>query len=242
MRYSSVFLSFLMGISYAGSAIGQSFIVERQFGQATNDTCQSYVLAIALAFKNDSNFKMKDWAELRKMENLIRTEVKKNMDARSANLASPEDSKKAIEYVTQGKYTLNYKDDALDPADFQKKIKDTTGVSSRSAFDNVPSFLVGSIVKDVIITSALRIAAKSYKSGHQFAILGVSSSVPSSKVEYLVLNSAARGKNASEKQIDVCEVGVPDEKSPYFASLGWTSDIEFNPPGGKMRAWQIVTK
>jgi hypothetical protein len=231
-----------LGLCCAEVAQAQSFIIEKQFGQATGDTCQSYVLALALAFKKDPAFPMADWSELRKVENAIRAEVKKNMDARGVTIASGDDSRKALETFTNGKYTIDMGDSALEAPAFQRKIISITGVSSRSAFDQAPTFLAGTLVSDVIISGALRIAAKSYRDGHQFAILGVSSSVPNSSVEYLVLNSAARRKSPTEKQIDICETGVPDEKSPYFASLAWTNDIDFNASPGKMRAWQIVRK
>ncbi|MDR6657579.1 hypothetical protein J2W51_000121 [Tardiphaga robiniae] len=183
---------------------------------------------------------MKNWSDLRDFETQVRTEIKKNMGTRPS--ANGDDSRKAIETVTKGRYTLDLKDNAIDPVAFHKKIVEVTGVSNRSSFDNIPSFLAGVIVKDIIISSALKIEGKPYGEGHQFAILGVSSPDPNSNVEYLVLNSGARRKTPTEKQIDVCEVGVPDDKSPYFASLGWSKNINFNAPAGKMRAWRLVKK
>ena len=238
-------LALCCGSAPAAYAEG-SFLVEQQFGQATTNTCQSYVLAIALALKGDPDFRMNDWAALRAFELRFRAEIKKRMDAAGAIEATDNDSRAAMETVTGARYTLASKGELSAP-NFQAAVIATTGISSENDFSKVPAFLFGSIVKDAVISSATRIEAKSYKNAaghgsHQFVILGASQTASNSNVKYLVLNSAARRKTPSEKSIDVCTDGVPDEKSPYFASLAWTNNIDFNAPGGSMRFWSIVRK
>lgn len=219
-----------------------TFIVDQQVGQATGHTCQSYVLAIALAFKRDPTISLKSWREMRQLESYLRQEVVKARDARLPNvpvadrLASPADSAKAVETVTGNKYTVKYR--TYDITQFGNVIGTETGVTTRVGLQ--PSFIVGSLVKDVVISSAKRIGQSQYNSGHQFAILGVSGPADSTRV-YLVLNSAAY-KRLGDPAFNTCQDGLPDDPGPYFPSLSWQNDIEFNLDGGKFRGMTVEKK
>ncbi len=72
--------------------------------------------------------------------------------------------------MTNGAYTVSYK--AYDEADFVKLVGARTGVTSAVSLE--PSFLIGGLVRDVVISSAKKIGDTAYNSGHQFAIFGVS--------------------------------------------------------------------
>lgn len=233
----------------AGSAAPQSkeptFIIDQQVGQATGHTCQSYVLAIALAFKLDPGIPLKSWRDIRDLEGRLRAEVVKARDARQPTvpvdkrLVSPADSAQAVEVVSGGTYTVTYK--TYDETQFVQAVGARTGVST--AIGLRPSFLIGGLVKDVLISSARKIGDKPYNSGHQFAILGVSGPQNSSSAlrQYLVLNSAAYRK-PGEQAFNTCQDRMPDDPGPYFPSLSWRNDIEWNLDNGRMRAMTVDRK
>ncbi len=221
-----------------------TFIIEKQVGQATGHTCQSYVLAIALAFKRDPQVPLHTWRQLRDVETRIRAEIVKARDARlpkdtpaKDRLAIPVDSAKAVQLATNDKYTLAYK--ALDAVEFGKFTGARTGVTAK--VDLQPSFIIGGLVKDVVISSAKKIGGEPYTSGHQFSILGISGPDNSTR-EYLVLNSAAYKAKPGEQLFNSCQDELPDQAGPYFPSLSWRNDIEWNFDGNKLRAMTVEKK
>ena len=230
------------GGELAAQGADPTFIIDRQVGQATNDTCQSYVLAIALAFKRDPHIPLKSWRDLRDLELKLRQQVVIARDARQAGvppadrLTSQADSAKAVEAVTGGVYTLSYR--TVTEPDLGALVAATTGVGSKAAAGL--SFVLGAAVKDVVISSATQIGSKPYRRGHQFAILGVDGP-PNSTRQYLVLNSAAY-KVKGRQAFNSCQDGLPDDAGPYFPSLSWHDDITFNPDSGKVRAMTITRK
>ncbi len=217
-----------------------TFIVDQQVGQATGDTCQSYVLAIALAFKRDPTIPLASWRDLRDIELRLRAEVVKARDARlpgvppAKRLAIPADSAKAMEAVTGGAYTVAYK--TIAEPDLGEFVRSTTGVGFKA--DAGLSFVLGSTVKDVVISSAKMIGTKAYNSGHQFSILGVDGP-PNSGRQYLVLNSAAY-RVKDKQSFNSCQAGLPDDAGPYFPSLSWHNDVTFNLDGGRVRVLTVV--
>ena len=223
-------------------AADPTFIVDQQVGQATGDTCQSYVLAIALAFKRDPNIPLASWRDLRDLELRLRAEVVKARDARlpgvppAKRLATPADSAKAMETVTKGAYTVAYR--TIAEPDLGGVVATTTGVNSKAVAGL--SFVLGSTVKDVVISSAKMIGSKPYNSGHQFSILGVDGP-PDSTRHYLVLNSAAY-RVKGKQSFNSCQANLPDDAGPYFPSLSWHDDITFNLDGGKVRVMTVVPK
>ncbi|KAA0574402.1 hypothetical protein FZ983_28125 [Azospirillum sp. B21] len=244
MRSASVFPTLvLLGIAAPALADDPTFLIEQQVGQATSDTCQSYVLAIALAFKRDPAFPLRDWRSLRTMEERLRAEVVKARNARyeteapgtpeSKRFANVKDYKIAINNATNSKYTVQEK--AYDIDALGNTISGKTGISSKSNLG--ASFILGNAVKDVAISSATKIGDKIYKDGHLFTILGVSGP-PNSTREYLVLNSAAY-KIKGSPPFNACQESLPDSTGPYFATLAWRNDIEWKLSGGKYRVITI---
>lgn len=241
------FLAFICnaGAMEMGYAQDPTFIIDKQVGQATGSTCQSYVLAIGLAFKRDPKIPLRSWRDIRDMEQRVRQEVVKARDARQPNvppanrLASPADSATAVQIVTGGAYTVSYK--TYDEATFAQAIATRTGVITEIGLQ--PSFILGSLVKDIIISSAKKIGDKPYDSGHQFAIFGISGPLNSSSAarRYLVLNSAAY-KKPGQQAFNSCQDGLPDDAGPYFPSLSWRNDIEWNLDGGRLRGMTIDAK
>jgi hypothetical protein len=208
---------------------GGGFIVEPA-GQATGSTCQSYALAVALATKNDAAFKINTAADLRKVEKAIRAEIKKlagTSDVTHAHVQS------GFANFTGGKYTLKFKD--VPEPDIGTVVGQVTGIKSAAAVP--PSFLLGAVVKDVILASATKIGSDSYNSGHIFTIYGVDGPQNSNR-RYLILNSGVKIK---DKRF-TCEENLPDDPGDYSAALTWkkTGEVAFKPVGGdKVRLWTI---
>ncbi len=81
MTRAVLFLLFTPLMALAQPAAAQpkdpTFLIEKQVGQATGHTCQSYVLAIAFAFKRDRNLPLRSWRDVRELEQRLRAEVVK---------------------------------------------------------------------------------------------------------------------------------------------------------------------
>jgi hypothetical protein len=212
-----------------GQTTGSGIIVEPS-GQATTQSCQSYVLALALAFKNDPAFRISTAADLRKAE----TDIREAIVARAAGADVNHDHvKKGFEDYTAGKYVLRIRD--VDTAQLVDLSSQRTGVTSAS---QVPlNFLLRSVVKDVAISSATKIGSDSYANGHIFTILGVDGP-PNSNQRVLLLNSAVKSGGTTR---NACTPGLPDSPGPYTASATWrkVADIEFKKFGGKVKLWTV---
>jgi len=199
-------------------------------GQATGNTCQSYALGVALAFKRDPLFKVNTAAELRSVELGIREEIKK---VSGTNDVSHDHIKQGFDAYTKGIYKLTFKDVTI--PDVGSEAGRRSGITSAAL---VPAnFLLGAVVKDVVLASATRIDANPYGSGHIFTVLGADGP-PNSGQRLLILNSAVKVK---DKTRNTCTDGVPDDPGPYTAELSWKSisDINFKPFGGKIRLWFV---
>ncbi|MDM0001209.1 hypothetical protein QTI24_21565 [Variovorax sp. J22P240] len=201
-------------------------------GQATGSSCQSYALAVALAFKRDAAFPVQTASDLRKVETGIRSKIKQA--AGSADVTHVH-VKAGFDAYTSGRYKLTIKPGEL--AAVGNAVAARSGVSSEQA--TPPTFLLGAVVKDVLLASATRIGKDSYGGGHIFTILGATLPANSSQ-KFLILNSGVKvkGENTARK---ACSDGVPDKLDPYVAMLGWTKsvDIEFKQASGKVLLWTI---
>ncbi len=213
------------GVALAGAG----FVIEPA-GQATGSTCQSYALAVALATKKDSNFKIDTAAELRNAETAIRKMIKKQAGTSDVSHAHIQTG---FQEFTGGKYVLKFKD--VPEPDIGTVVGQATGITSAGAVPS--SFLLGSVVKNVVLASATKIGQDTYSAGHIFTIYGVDGP-PNSDRQYLVLNSAVKVK---DKRF-TCEENLPDDPGNYSASLSWkkTGEITFKPVSGdKIRLWTV---
>ena len=213
------------GVALAGGG----FVVEPA-GQATGSTCQSYALAVALATKKDPNFEIDTAADLRKAESAIRAEIKKQAGTSDVSHAHIQTG---FQKFTGGKYTLKFKD--VPEPDIGTVVGKATGITSAGAVPS--SFLLGSVVNNVVLASATKIGQDTYGAGHIFTIYGVDGP-PNSDRRYLILNSAVKVK---DKRF-TCEENLPDDPGNYSASLGWkkTGEIAFKPVSGdKIRLWTV---
>jgi hypothetical protein len=135
---------------------------------------------------------------------------------------------------TGGRYIIKMQDVYI--AQLGALAAQRSGVGSQSAAP--PTFLLGSVFKDVLLSSATKIGVDSYASGHIFTILG-SDGGPNSNQKLLVLNSAVKVKDTTKNS---CSDGVPDDPGPYTATMSWraTNTVELKQfTAGKARVWLV---
>lgn len=212
------------------AAFGDSGFLIESVGQATGSTCQAYALAVALATKKDAAFRIQTAADLRKVETGIRAEIKKQA-GESDVLHSHIES--GFGHYTGGKYHLKFKE--VREADIGNVVRKVTGITSAAAVP--PTFLLGTVAKDVILASATKIGPDSYNEGHIFTIYGVDGPANSNR-RYLILNSGVRVKG---KRF-TCVQGLPDDPGDYSASLSWKNSaaIAFKTlDGNKVKLWTV---
>ena len=212
------------------TVFGASGFVVEPAGQATGSSCQSYALAVALATKKDPAFRIDTAADLRKTETAIRAEIKKLAGQSDVSHAHIQDG---FARYTGGKYVLKFKE--VPEANIGTIVAEATGITSSATVPS--SFLLGVVVKDVVLASATRIAADSYKNGHIFAIYGADGP-PNSNRKFLILNSGVKVKDKRYS----CEEGLPDDPGNYSASLSWktTGEIAFKSVGGgNVKLWRV---
>lgn len=212
-------------------------VVENPVGQATGSTCQSYVLALGLAFKKDAAFPISSWRQLRtaetKIRNAIVEEFKKRVPGTIEIKANHEDVKSGFTKYTRGVYRLSIKD--VDLQGLSDIVGSRTGVTKGEVVPQ--NFLVGAVVKDVVMSSAVRIDGDSYSDGHIFTILGMDGPMNSTR-KFLILNS---GVKIRDKTRNACLNELPDDPGPYTASINWRSltSIELTSFGGMYKVWLV---
>ena len=139
-----------------------SFVVD-PVGQATTSSCQSYVLALSLAFKRDAAFSALNWSQLRTAETKIRKAIVDAFNNRmpSATKINPshDDVRTGFEKYTSGLYTLKIRD--VDIQGLSDLVGSRTGVTTANAVPQ--NFLLGAVVKDVVMSSARKIGNDSYQ-------------------------------------------------------------------------------
>lgn len=206
-------------------------------GQATGNSCQSYVLANALAYKKDKAFRIETSAELRDTERQIRKAIELAASTHPDNPGvNHDDIRRGFEAYTSNVYTVKTRD--LDLVALSDAVGKRSGITSAALVP--PTFLFGSVVADVAISSAKKIGGYSYADGHLFSILGIDGP-PDSSRRFLVLNSAVKVKDIAR---NACIDGVPDDSGPYTASIKWysQSEIDFKTYGGKLKLWTVEKK
>jgi len=222
-------LTLLLIMALPATVRAEPGFVVQPIGQATNSTCQSYALGVALAFKRDAQFKLTTAADLRKTELAIRAAIKSAAGTESVN---HDHIKKGFESFTNGIYKLKFR--VVDLAQVGEEVKKRSGVTSPVPLE----FLLGAIVKDVVLASATMIDNYPYSQGHIFTLLGADGP-PNSNQKLLILNSAIKVKGIERNS---CSEDLPDDPGPYTAGLSWKdfNSIKFkvNSPG-KVLLWTI---
>ncbi len=215
---------------YSQSVHAEARFLVQPSGQANYHSCQSYALAVALAFKRDKAFKLDTAADLRKVETDIRAEIKKQAGNNEVNHTHVE---KGFSAYTKGSYVLKIID--VTEPDMGEKMIQRSGIAYKNAVP--PDFFLGVAVKDVALTSLISIGKNTYRSGHIVALLGVDGP-PNSNRSYLVLNSGVKIKDTNKT---TCEEGIPDDSGPYTAQVSWvpSTEIDFRRFGSKLKLWQV---
>lgn len=221
-------------LAASGAQADPSFVVTSTTGQANFSSCQSYALAVALAFKRDPTFPITTWSDLRNTELAIRGQIDAARKARDPKSdVNHDDISQGFLTYTGAKHKLVRA--TTDLTGLSQAAASRSGVSSAAS---VPaSFLLGGAVKDVVLSSATQIEGFPYKSGHIFTILGVDGP-PNNNQRYLVLNSAAK---KDTQTVVTCQAGLPDDPGPYQASLAWVkvTDIKLKAFDGKFSLWTV---
>lgn len=223
--------AFAGGLALAAAQSRAADFLIQPSGQATDSSCQSYALAVALAIKRDKDFVVDTAADLRRVETAIRAAIKKEAGAGDV---SHTHIVKGFQAYTKDKYQLRMK--PVDLAQVGEVVRARSGVSSKSA--TPPTFALGAVIKDVVLASALKIGPDSYAQGHIFAMLGADGP-PSSNQEFLILNSGVKLAPAEPIQ---CRNGIPDSPGKYTGLLSWrkAGDISYRlDSGGKVLLWTI---
>lgn len=225
-----LFLTFALGSSLCtGAVAGTGFAIDPS-GQATGNSCQSYALGVALAFKRDAAFPLDSAAALRDTELRIRAKI---VQAANGAEVTHEHVKAGFLAYTGGRYKLATQTVAI--AAIGEAIGARSGVTSAAV--TPMDFFLGNVVRDVVLSSATKIENDSYAGGHIFTLLGVDGG-PNSNQRFLVLNSAVKVKNMVKNG---CSNGVPDDPGPYTASLSWKSvnAISFKTFNDKILLWTV---
>lgn len=227
--FASVFV--LAGVPMA--SLGQVSFVQAPEGQSTSVSCQSYALSVALAFRKDPKFTINTAAELRMAEDGIRAEIVKAKGA--AAEVSHEHVAAGFKAYTRGQYLL--KAQWVDLPALGSLAGSVSGVSSAAGAP--PTFLLGATVKDVVLTSVVRVGTSKYASGHIISLMGVDGKADSNR-RYLALNGGIKVEGLPAQM--ACVDGVPDKPSRYAAGVNWlkSSEVDFKDFGGKYLAWTVV--
>jgi len=215
------------------SAYAQLRFLQEPVGQFNGYSCQSYALAVALAFRKDGNFQISTADQLRRSEEEIRVKI---LAAKgSAAEVTREHVKAGFKAFTGGAYVVKEKvvNDIPTLGDSTSSI---TGISVASTVP--PAFLIGATVKDVVLTSVTRVGTSNYPSGHFISLLGVDGP-PNSSRKYLVLNGGIKVDGLPAKL--TCVDGVPDKPSKYDAGISWLTgeDLDFKAFAGKYVVWTV---
>jgi hypothetical protein len=235
----------LMGIPtllvflYSTNAIaGPEKLLFEPASQDSHYTCQSYSIGVLAAFLSNSGVSPTNAAELRAMELSLRKKIETNAVAagRPSDKSEFEDWKLALEQHSSNKLTLK----AQTFANWDDTVRFIASKTGISRSDNLPAFLLPSVVKTPVMLSFKKIEASDYtgSSGagtHVATVFGThlplqtmgEDAVP----ELLILNSAVKWGTKYGK--NMCVMNNLTDRDPYQAHLIRTTQyIKYKHPGG----------
>lgn len=204
--------------------------------QATNQTCQAYVLAVALSMLDTSKFTSPAWRVndkegFRLNEMTIRGAIVQQMQQRLKRKPKPSDDstrddwKAAIKQLTFGQFALGQKT-FLSLTDMIQFLE--TRLPIRSKVNPLAPLLISSPAT-LYFTSVRRIEHSLYK-GHIVSIAGIHRppdiKTPAATPELLLINSAAKGDDNECLPPEVAE-------KRWFGTASWTMDYEVKDFDGK---------
>lgn len=184
--------------------------------QSTGKTCQSYSAALAIAAKNDSEFKIETYGELRLFEQKFRQKLEQT--------GKPYDHSnwvKVMEEITGGKYSLD-----------RKYVSDITvwmkELSEATIIDSDIDVLLRRLTRnsfDVVLTSVTSIAGSNYKTGHIIGVIGVIGDGLNSSTKLVAFNSAIKGEGGAGVMCDESHMTSQGDLS-YKAGVLNTNDFQ----------------
>jgi hypothetical protein len=227
----SRFALFFFVFSVAPAVGGPVEIVVNPSPQEFSNTCQSYSMALALSFNSLSPFQANSASELRDLERRIRRALEQSaeMAGRKPSQAQRADWRAAVEKVTNGVLTVDWKEFAhLDPA--IRFVANLTGIASPRRLGTALSV---SLVKTPALMSFTRIEGSTYSTSHVVTVFGVQEtqgSIPDSATpELLLANSAVKYAGGVK---NICAQEDLSDADKYRAMTTLTSNYELNKFGG----------
>jgi hypothetical protein len=223
--FATILLTVVIVLPRASYSDGPLDFVINPSPQEFSNTCQSYSMAMSVTFTPGSPFVANTAMELRDLERRTRAALLK-----SAGGAEPirKDWKAAVEAVTNGVLTVNWKEFSdLDPA--MRFAAEMTGISNPDTLGNVLSV---SLVKTPVMLSFMRIGGSSYPSGHIVTVFGVqlppASMSNSAHPKLLLVNSAVKYPGGIK---NICAEEDLSDADKYRAIITLTDDYDIKPMG-----------
>ena len=188
--------------------------------QAAGNTCQSYSLALALAFAPAYPTGPKTAQELRDLERRIRTELVKSA---AGGTIDRTDWKVAVEAATGGKLTVASRQFAdLDAA--LRFVALQTGIDHA---DQLPTAISAALVRIPVLMSFTRIGTSKYPEGHIVTVFGVVSPPASitnqARPKLLMVNSAVKYPGGVK---NICAEEDLSDADHYRATVALTGDYD----------------
>lgn len=225
-RRRALVVACAVALGPAASAIaGPQDLVLNPSPQEFSNTCQSYSMALSMAFTPGTPYQANTATELRELERRVRAELVK-----TAAGATPtrEQWRSAVETVTSGKLTVQWKVFAdLDPA--MRFAAQQVGISDPAGLGPV---LSTALVRTPVMLSFNRIAGSSYPPGHVVTVFGVqlppASMDNTAHPKLLLVNSAVKYAGGIK---NICAEEALSDADKYRAVLILTDDYVLKPMG-----------
>jgi len=197
--------------------------------QAFSNTCQSYSMALAVAFAPNSPLVADTATELRDLEQQNRAAVLASAKQGGRTQPIRDDWRAAVEKVTNGVLTVQWKGfDHLDPA--IHFVADLTGISNPESLGTVFSV---ALAKTPAMLSFKRIESSTYATRHIVKVFGVQlpdqSMGDDATPKLLAVNSAVQYRGGIK---NICTQEDLSDADRYRALTSLTSNYELYPfPG-----------
>lgn len=156
--------------------------------QATDDTCQSYALALALSDEVSSPFRVSTAKQLRVSELEIRSAIEAQRSKANAKEVTHEHWERAIEQLSSGQYRLvrRYPKTAEEAVSL---VASLTGVTNANL---LPASFSTAMTKKIVLVSFRAIEKSSYGGGHIAAVFGTAPAAGKPQPGLLILNPGVK--------------------------------------------------
>lgn len=229
--------TFLALFSLQSQAI--SDIIMAPYPQSTNNTCQSYAIAYALASSSYLHNNIKTPKALRSLEKKVRQTIDNVANEKGWSVYSHKTWQEAVKRQSSNNLSLKieYTDD---PNWFYQKVREITGINSAAILDGPISV---ALIKKPILTSVEQLAGNIYKSGHIVTLLGLAAPMSSNRSiaqanhPVMVLNSAVK---SGQKIFNMCSESITLGDKKYSAAVTVSAPYKLKKYGGKYMLMYIT--